>query len=130
VDRIYQCNIWYQCPGLELSKKNIIELICKIFHLLHGVTVHPVCMHSRFNQFHCPMWNTFVRTKLFIWLSLSHNDNISLKEIRFGQFNNQSRYWSEMSSRYELLYGGHFCYSKLLWEVSLYGCNLQFLNTS
>ncbi len=33
-----------------------------------------ICLHSRLKQFHCPMWNTFVRTKRFIWLSLSHND--------------------------------------------------------
>jgi hypothetical protein len=25
-----------------MYNKNIIELFCKIFHLLHGVTAHPV----------------------------------------------------------------------------------------
>ncbi len=33
-----------------MYNKNIIELFCKIFHLLHGVTAHPVYGRQEVNQ--------------------------------------------------------------------------------
>jgi hypothetical protein len=37
-------------------------------------------MYSRSLEFQYPIWNTFVRIKLFILPSLWHNDNISVKK--------------------------------------------------
>jgi hypothetical protein len=47
---------------------------------LKFVQFEGICMYSRSLQFHYPIWNSFVRIKLFILPSLWHNDNISVKK--------------------------------------------------
>jgi hypothetical protein len=92
----------YDSPFFQIcTLTNILEnIVCDLKHdpslkkrqhfsmwatCLKFVSQKCICLHSRLKQFHCPIRNTFVRTKFFVWLFLSHNDNICMKQIRFGK---------------------------------------------